>query len=129
MNRVLLILDPIYGERLLNILSESPTWIISSPRNKPFISEYWKQHPASSHFTGVTSFEGGDSSLAEQFIDIFDTIIEHHPSLSTLDVIGLTAMPEIASFLIQMGFSIADSSDAAFTAIQNTVEQDAAANP
>jgi hypothetical protein len=110
--RLLVILDPDYGDRLREVSPGQPVWITMSPVNTPVIRSLWATHPDSNHLTGITGF-GFDTSVPadECFLAELDTIDLHHGPYSTvapytqLEVIGVPLATSIRTALSRIGFA------------------------
>jgi hypothetical protein len=83
-SRVLVILDPEYGERLQPAWEGQPIWVELSPINEPVVRELWRGVPAPNHLTGITGLTFDPSlSAEERLLAELDTIDLHHGPSST----------------------------------------------
>jgi len=108
---VFVVLDPEYGERLLELAQAGPVWIADTPPNRATAQKVWAVHPSRSHLEGVTTFETGDGCSAEDIlINNLDTIDLHHgthsadPLYTVLEVIGAVLSERLKTELAQLGF-------------------------
>src|SRR5215469_8186204 len=93
--RVVVVVDPKFGERLRNIPQGQPVWIAMSPANEPVVRSLWANSPASDHLTGISSFAYEETvSASDSLIGVLDAIDLHHGPHSspapykTLEVVG-----------------------------------------
>ncbi|WP_316231923.1 hypothetical protein [Bradyrhizobium sp. SZCCHNR1051] len=75
-----LVFDTQFGERLRDIDSSSPIWIVQSKDNGPIVSDLWQANVGN-----ITSFKPQNFDL------LLGTVDEHHPGWSELEVIGIKA--------------------------------------
>src|SRR5690349_19889338 len=76
--RVRIIFDPEFGERLPTLDLRHPVWIVGSVRNDPAVRELWQAKAGD-----ITRFDTQD------FDWLLPTIDEHHPDWRELEVHGL----------------------------------------
>jgi hypothetical protein len=112
-NKVALILDPNFGQRLTALASRSHVWIVDTPANRLIAEEYWQDNPEHKLETGITTFEVyDDETVAETCLRILDTIDLHHGGhssdspYSTLEIISLPATQDIKCALEELGFEV-----------------------
>src|SRR6516225_5656781 len=93
--RLLVVLDADFGDRLRQSWHGQPVWIVMSPVNEPVIRSLWATYSGQDHLTGVTGFRFDSNIAAEDsFIADLGTIDLHHGPYSTsspytiLDVIA-----------------------------------------
>ena len=123
--RILLIYDQAFGEKLREATPSSPIWIVASPANNPYIAEAWSQGHAD-HLVGVTKLNHDPASRAEDhFLDDLSTIDLHHGPYSTdtpytaLEVLGLRMTDQFRQALSQLGFDQINETDTGFHAKRN----------
>jgi hypothetical protein len=75
-DKVVVIFDPGFGEKLLSVIGP-PIWIIDSADNDLTARELWNRK-----VPGITTFR------PQRFVDLLDTIDQHHPRWRTLEIIG-----------------------------------------
>jgi hypothetical protein len=78
-DRIILIFDPHFGEKLRPLATSSPIWIINSSDNDAVAHDLWK-----SKVGNITTFKPA------HFTDLIDTVDEHHYGWKELEVIGET---------------------------------------
>ena len=111
-NRVFVVLDRDYGERLLELARSGPVWIVDTPQNRAVVQNLWAANPNRNHLEGVTTFKAGhDCSSEETLINELDTIDLHHGSYSAdlpytvLEVIGTPISERLKAELSHYGFN------------------------
>jgi hypothetical protein len=111
MNKVTLVLEPEYGEKLARLAAASHVWVVDTPANRGAASEYWAQNPNHKAESGITTFKvSEDVSRLETFLGILATVDLHHgayssnPPYSELEVIGVPLTGEAKSAVRGLGF-------------------------
>lgn len=122
---VTIILDRNYGERLTELPSGQPIWIVDTLSNRVAAEKVWAQHPNADYLTGVTTFKSGDDQSAEDMLlGEFDTIDLHHGWYSAalpytvVNVIGVELNEIIETTLSEYGFNEFQSTVAGFRAVR-----------
>jgi hypothetical protein len=123
-NRVRVVVDSNFGERLAGLPAHEPVWIIDSPANTPVAHRLWKQRPAKNHLTGITTFKPGPNlSAQEELLNQLGTIDLHHgeysanPPYTVIEVIGCTPSDKIRAALAELGFTVDSARSSGFTAV------------
>ncbi len=123
--RVVVVLDPDYGERLSQLAGQAPVWIVDTPKNRAEAQKIWAAEPNRSHLDGVTTFKtNSDSSPEDVLIDELDTIDDHHgihsanPPYTVVEVIGSSITDRLKSKFSQFGFNQFESTPQGFYAIR-----------
>src|SRR5690348_6736397 len=75
--KVFLIFDVRFGERLRALVGAAPIWIIDSAENDHVVHELWK-----SPDSNITTFK------PQSFVELLDTVDQHHPDWKEIEVIG-----------------------------------------
>jgi hypothetical protein len=127
--RVTVILDCEFGERLRALQPGMPIWIELSPTNEPTVRALWKGHPEPNHLLGITGlkFQPGISA-EDRLLGELDMIELHHGPYSTnepyteLEVIGCALRPSIRAALAELGFDHFEEQEQRFLA-RRTPEQ------
>ena len=115
------ILDPDFDQRVTDLPTGEPVWIVASPTNEPAVRQLWQQRPPASHLDGITLFRS-HGSPEDAFLREIGTIDLHHgedsayPPYSLLEVVGCQPLEEIRSALAEFGFQIIDNSLEGFSA-------------
>jgi hypothetical protein len=122
-NKLTVIVDPAFGERLADRPADEPVWIVESEVNTPVVKRLWKTRSPSSHLTGITLFQAAAGlSAEEELIAHLDDIDLHHgeysadPPYSVLEVIGCHPSDKVVIALGEFGFRITSATQAGFVA-------------
>jgi hypothetical protein len=111
-NKVTMVLDPNFGQKLEAFAIHSHVWAIDTPANLTIAEKYWQNNPEHKPETGITTFHVHENeTAAEACLRILDVIDLHHgeysstPPYSALEIIGLSVLSEqIKSALEGLGF-------------------------
>ena len=121
--RVLVVLDPDFGDRLRSAWPGKPVWITMSPANAPVVRALWVDAPDRNHLTGITGFRHDPRLTPEEhLLGELDVIELHHGSCSaehpwaTLEVIGAQPTLPIREALLTLGFSTVEQTSSGFVA-------------
>jgi hypothetical protein len=124
-NKVALVLDPNFGEKLELLAYQSHVWIIDTPHNQAIAIKYWHTHPHDKTETGITTFKfSTDKTLEELCLGMLDTIDLHHgeyssnPPYSNLEIVGLPKSEALQSALEELGFKVFEPTAAGFRALR-----------
>ncbi len=111
MNKVTLVLDPNYGDKLASLAAVGHVWIIDTLVNRAAASEYWARNPKHQVETGITTFKSSENeSGLESCLNILETIDLHHgkyssnPPYSVLEIVGLLLTDDVKSAIEVLGF-------------------------
>jgi len=111
-SRVLVILDPSYGERLKKVWPGQAVWITMSWANEPVVRSLWANHPKQDHLSGITGMRFDPSVTPEQqFLAQLSAIDLHHGPYSTsapyseLEVVGVQPTAAIREAIAQLEFT------------------------
>jgi hypothetical protein len=117
-NRVILIVDRGFGDRLNDLPESTPVWVVDSDVNHPFIVSRWERANANPRFAGLTSFQDSPTlSSADLAVSMVVTIDEHHgaysqkPPFSCFTVIGTNLDSSLVSSAEEIGFTLVSSTD------------------
>ena len=123
--RVFVVVDRDFGERLTALPSEVPVWIVDTFKNKEAAHRLWKERPAESHLTGITTFNDVKRSSAEElFLGILGQVDLHHgaysanPPYTILAVLGVSLTDRIKTELSVYGFREFQPNSEGFSAIR-----------
>jgi hypothetical protein len=110
-HRVTVVVDPEFGTRLRDLLTEEAVWVVDSSTNAPVIHAIWHEQKTTTS-TEVTSFKfDTDASPEDWLIYELSTIELHHgeyshdPPWSVLNVVGVPWSDRIAGELAELGFT------------------------
>jgi hypothetical protein len=123
--KVCVVVDREFGERLAEIESGVPVWIVDTPVNKPVAQRLWKERPHESHLTCITTFDDWNPVSPEDLlIGELHMIDLHHGSYSTdtpytiLEVFGAPLSERIKVELSEYGFNEFHPTAAGFSAVR-----------
>jgi hypothetical protein len=109
---VTVVVDPAFGDRLAELPSTVPVWIIESPANRAAVQRAWAGRSSSStHLDGVTIFRGEENDAAASCKGVLSDIDLHHgayshvPPFTGLEVIGAELTPELSAALAEYGLT------------------------
>jgi hypothetical protein len=110
-NKVYVIVDRQFGERLNELERGVAVWIVDTSDNMPVVRRLWESRAGESHLTGITSFADAESSSPEglflkelYMIDLHHGIHSADPPYTVLEVIGVDVTPKIRDELATYGF-------------------------
>lgn len=110
---VAVVVDPAYGDKLLDLAARLHVWIIDTPVNKAAAQVLWSQDGRiHSLDSGVTTFSAfvvrrPDEIVASMLetIDLHHGEYSHSPPWSVLEVYGASPSPSLAAALADYGFT------------------------
>jgi hypothetical protein len=120
-HRVAIVLDPDYGDRIMELARECHVWLIRSASNDAVVAALRQDGQPYSFDSGVTAFNGAETPEAS-FLSILSSIELHHgedshdPPSSVIDVIGLEPSEAVRDELTARGFQYIESSQNGFIA-------------
>jgi hypothetical protein len=127
--RVLIILDPDYGDRLRAVSPGRPIWIELSPANEPVVRALWASQPGQHYRTGITGMKFiPEIAPEENLLAQLATIDLHHGPYSSdtpyaeLEVVGCQLTASIRDALIKLGFVHFVALPKGFAAIRNSTK-------
>lgn len=127
--RVHVVVDPHYGDLILDLPVDEPAWIVDSPNNRYFIEKAVEVHRDIEHWAGITSFKFVDREKPDdRFISILWSVDLHHgkyshdPPYSILNVIGVEWSEKIQKELNEFGFNSHEATPQGFVAIRELDE-------
>ena len=103
-NKVSLVVDSTYGERLHSLATDA-VWLIDSPTNRMASQVSWQLKGAAS---SVTTFKSLSSSPNLACLGILSVVDLHHGysgGYSVLEVVGTSLDQELRSAIKELGFS------------------------
>jgi|SRR6267378_2711596 hypothetical protein len=120
-NKVSLVVDRNYGERLQSLVGSGPIWLIDTEVNRKAATEYWQLNPKPKREAAVTTFKYlVDDSVSATCLNILGVIDLHHGKYSggysELEVIGAPIGEELRSAITELGFIRFDSTADGFRA-------------
>jgi hypothetical protein len=121
---VVLVLDVAFGERLWEVASWNPTWVVGSERNRAAVEQMWgrrEQERGPDVTIWSTEFE---AVTAEDWRQMLNTIDMHHGDLASdtpmkrLSVYGATVTPAIVAALHDYEFECVKITPSGFIAMR-----------
>lgn len=119
--RVAIVLQP-ENNQLEAIASTMPVWAIESPSNRSVATLFWTKSPnVKQTDVGITLFKTADPNARyENFVQVLDTVEEHHWGLHQLRVFGLNLTEQITADLQVMGFGAFNNAEDGFIATKKS---------
>jgi hypothetical protein len=122
--RVGLVVDPVFGDKLLPLAARMHVWVIRTPVNQEAVETVWREDRSMHDLErGATIFDAdAKSSLSETVASMLDVIDLHHgelshsPPYSVLEVYGAGPDPLLTAVFVQRGFSNLVSTPGGFAA-------------
>jgi len=128
--KVILIVDPAFGESLAALLPHVPVWIIESELNSPVVERLRQERAEESHLQGITTFkQKAKLSSEEQAISMLEQVDLHHgefsahPPYSIVEIIGCTVTDDLKQELQEYGFGISEFTEKGFMATRKVEAQ------
>lgn len=108
-NKVSLVVDKNYGERLRSLVGAGPIWLIDTEINRIAAKEYWELIPEPNREAVVTTFKYlVDDSASANCLKILPVVDLHHGQYSggysVLEVIGAQLGQELRAVIAGLGF-------------------------
>lgn len=125
-DRLLVILDREFGERLRNVSPDQPVWIVESTANTAAVKALWAMAREDHYLTNVTSFTPSHADPERAFLNVFDMIDLHQGPYSSetsykrLEVIGVMLDKPIEAALAPYGFDTFHRSPEGFIGTRET---------
>ena len=109
-NKVWLVVDPNYGQRLLSLVATGAVWIIDTEANRMAVEEYWSLNPNARPEESVTIFKYSvEDTAGETCLNILGVVDLHHgessSGYSVLEVIGAPMNKELVAAITELGFT------------------------
>ncbi len=106
MNKVTLVVDKNYGQRLLSLVETGAVWIVDTEANRKAAETCWSLDPEAN----VTTFKYLDEDSASEIcLGILDVIDLHHgkdsDGYSVLELIGVQMKNELRAAIMELGFN------------------------
>jgi hypothetical protein len=108
-----LVVDPVFGERLIDLVARGPVWIADTKVNRPAAERWWRHNSGAPANAGVTTFQVDLKRSSEQWVADILAMIEMHfgaydddpPTYEALDVWGAILSEELRNLLTTAGYS------------------------
>jgi hypothetical protein len=115
---VTIIVDPNFGIALKECVGAHPVWVRRSAANSPVAEALWAQGTLSN--SSLTIFYPAEGASEEPaFLNVLDTVDQHHPYWSHMRVMGVSPTQLIADCLGDYGEGELVSSSDGFTYHRN----------
>jgi hypothetical protein len=120
-HRVAIVVDPQYGEQVIELARDRHVWLVRSPRNDEAAAALWQDASEHTLQDCITTFNGADSPESA-FIAILGTVELHHgeyshdPPLSVIETIGLRPTSAVSDALSEYGFQEVEATPDGFIA-------------
>jgi hypothetical protein len=124
-HKVIIVVDPAFGDRLADLLSSMPLWVVDTAINRSVAERLRRERTAGTHLTDITIFRHKPGSTPEEHLIVELSMIDlHHgpysadPPYSELEIYGAADTPEIRSALGEIGFEMTERTDTGFRAMR-----------
>jgi hypothetical protein len=124
--RLLVVLDPEFGERIREVKPLQAVWVVESAQNASVVRAAWAMDPP--HLMDVTLFTPSETEPEQAFVSQLDMIDLHHGPYSTrtpytlIEVIGACLTSGAEDALRQLGFDSFQTAPDGFTAARSEAE-------
>jgi hypothetical protein len=111
MTKLIVVVDPNYGDRLETATHIAPVWVVESLHNEAACKRLWSAHPTSDHTEkgAITCYNVSDAEdRVANLLNVLPDLELHHGEFSagfTLEVIGLKLTNSVICTLRELGFS------------------------
>jgi hypothetical protein len=120
---IAVILDPEFGQRLVELAAHGPVWMTGSPTNQAAARDYWNSAPPERHDVTFWS-EERTGATEEEWLSILDDLELHHsedwagPGISGIQVFGAPPTPAARAALREFGYSVTKIGPNGFEALK-----------
>ena len=109
-NKVILVVDKNYGQRLLDLVGTGAIWIIDTETNRMAVKENWHLNPNPKVELSVTTFKySAEATATETCLSILNVIDLHHgecyTGYSVFEVIGTKLNKRLRAAITELGFN------------------------
>jgi hypothetical protein len=93
-------------------------WVVGTPQNRTAAEAFWQKSPgAPPSEAGITTFTSGPNvEPLERLPSLLDTVEQHHPALSRIELYGIERSAAVLAVLAAFGFSSIASVSGGFRA-------------
>jgi len=127
--KVYVVVDRAFGDRLHELRTSIPVWIVDTPLNRAAALRRSKEHSEETHLTGVTIFRDSEAMSPEELLlSEVETIDLHHgsyssnPSYEVVEVLGTPLTERIKAVLSEYGLTQFRSNASGFSALRPAPE-------
>lgn len=110
--KVIVVVDPLFGDRLASLPPNTPVWVGDTPANNPVVHRLREERQQNNHLTGITTFRfTKEISSEDNLIREFASIDLHHGPASTnppyaeIEVFGTSDSTRLRTELAAYGFT------------------------
>jgi hypothetical protein len=106
---VSIVLDPDFGDQVVQIAADGPVWITSSAANRSAVEKYWASKSPGAHDVTYWS-EPRTGATEDEWLGILGDIELHHsnPGVAGLEVYGAAPGDGAAAALREYGYEIGE---------------------
>ena len=124
---VTIVVDPEFGDRLVDAADGGPVWVAQTPVNRAAAVQWWNAHPRPAEHQGVTTFlvERG-ASPESWLLDVLGTVDMHYGGhgaqerqYSAVQVWGAAVTPEVRAAFEELGYPRIEALPGGFRAAQS----------
>jgi hypothetical protein len=117
---VTVVLDPEYGDRMLEAAIVGPVWLTSGAANRAAAENYWRTR-ANRSANVVTYWSAQRTGRTTgEWLSILDDLDLHHPGFDSLHVIGIGRSEAATAALQEFDFEVVGSEPSSFRAIRRS---------
>ena len=99
---VVVVLDPLCGDRLADLVKGDPVWVVDSTINRPVVERLWSQ---SGQSISLTAFDWAeDEQPSATLMRMLDMINLHHPHCVGYRIYGASLTNDVREELARMGY-------------------------
>jgi hypothetical protein len=113
-----------FGEKVVALSERSHVWLVDSLVNRAAAEPVWaslkRTPPAEALARGVTIFQASHEASLEELADILETIVEHHPLMTVLEVYGLRDRHVAERALAGIRFVVSNSESDRVVAVKHS---------
>jgi hypothetical protein len=113
-HKVIIVVDPAFGDRLAELPSSVPLWVVDTAINRSVAERLRRERTAGTHLTDIAIFHSDPGFVPEEIlIGVLATVDLDHghysadPPYGELEVYGAADTPAVRSALARIGFEIA----------------------
>ena len=111
---VVVVVDPLCGDRLADLVKCAPVWVVDSAMNRPVVERLWSQSGESISLTAFDPVE--DEPPSATLMRMLDTISLHHPHCEGYRIYGASLTNDVCEELARMGYPYNASTHYGFAA-------------
>lgn len=123
-NKVRVVVDRAFGDRLRALEPGVPVWIVGTPANRIAAQRLWQERPSQSHLTVTVFGDPGRASPEDVLLDEMEAIDLHLGTpaadgpYAALEVLGAALSDRLEVALSRYGFSRFEATAGGFSALR-----------